>query len=546
MVSPRSVSARYLLSLGVVVTDVVHAAATDSPPRFQILNNTDVRGQLILTNAGTSVLDCATQCLSMPDCVAVVWNGPDSHYRDLKCGFKCAATGQIADPGEQAVIVRPSVDACHRPAPPPPRRPPTPPPPLMPVPADWADRVRTSDMLFSGIATFQPMPLNTNIGNGFVGGTVGCFPSNCGGALNGQFGSSLRSGGVNCIVNGVVHVAGVYSGAGTQSERAALPGVHAVWVEAAGPNGSDPVEFLGSALDLKGAMFLNRTRLPACGGATLEQRWFAHRENRSLLVYEMELLPKTGGAQSTSETCTVRLGSCNQPNSTAIEILTNSFDEMSGIETRLLRTRVPESNQTELVTVAQHFDRVPQLVSISSTAENQRVRSFIAAIRTSLPPDEGALNPKNPEAAAARDYAAASNQPVGALRQSHASAWEDLRRSRLEVGVDGQPNATTQAVSAAINSSYYYLLSSIRADWPGSFGTSPGGLANSAYEGHTFWDSEEWCVLIVGCLCGLPFAVADVWRALVVQALPRDCPLVPCDRRGDAKLPLVSTGSSSG
>eukprot|EP01043_Picozoa_sp_COSAG02_P009183 COSAG02_NODE_307_length_25111_cov_5.306693_23_plen_550_part_00 len=498
------------LAMALMVSPAVHALAValslttvdTGSPRFTVLNDTDLRGPLLSTKPGTSAFDCAVQCLAMPACVAVVWNGPNSHYRDLKCGFKCATGGKTADPGEQAVIVRPSVDKCHpapRPPPPTPPTPPPRPPPLVPVPAEWAEPVERSEMLFSGLAMLQPLPLNANIGNGYVGATVGCFPQNCGGVLSGrqQVGSVLRSGGVNCIVSGVIHVAGVYSGAGTQSERAALPGVHAVWVEAAGPNGTGPVEFAGSALDLKGARFLNRTRLPACSGATLEQRWFAHRDNRSLLVYEMELLPPVGSVQSTSVgSCMVRLGSCIQPNSTAMDALGHWFDETSGVETRLLRTRVPESNHTDYVTVAQHYDRVPELVALStSSGGSQQLRSFIAAIRTSLP-DEGLFEARNATAAAARDYAIAKNQSVKELRRSHARAWANLRRSRLEVGVVGKPNATTQAVSSAINSSYYYLLSSIRADWQGSHGTSPGGLANSAYEGHTFWDSEEWCVLI--------------------------------------------------
>jgi len=33
-------------------------------------------------------------------------------------------------------------------------------------------------------------------------------------------------------------------------------------------------------------------------------------------------------------------------------------------------------------------------------------------------------------------------------------------------------------------------LQAARTDWP--FSTSPGGIANNAYEGHTFWDLETW------------------------------------------------------
>ena len=36
----------------------------------------------------------------------------------------------------------------------------------------------------------------------------------------------------------------------------------------------------------------------------------------------------------------------------------------------------------------------------------------------------------------------------------------------------------------------YYLLASVRADWPQ--GLSPGGLATDGYNGHSFWDCETF------------------------------------------------------
>jgi len=37
----------------------------------------------------------------------------------------------------------------------------------------------------------------------------------------------------------------------------------------------------------------------------------------------------------------------------------------------------------------------------------------------------------------------------------------------------------------------YYILSSIRSDWP--YGLSPGGLpGGEEYMGHTFWDQDIW------------------------------------------------------
>ena len=456
-----------------------HVSLKSDDGKFAVLNNTDLSGPAgsqIAIKPGRSALDCAQQCDAMAGCVAVVWNGPASTIHDGMCGFKCVATGRRDDPGEQAVIVRPNEDRCHSPPPPPP------PPPLVPIPAEWMGAVNASQMLFSGLPTFQPLPLEANIGNGYVGFTLGCFRGTCGSQQ--LLGASMRSGGTNCVRPGVVRVAGVYNGAGTQSARAALPGVHSVYAVNAGPNGVGEVQFAGSALDLEGARFLNRSLLVACAGQVLEQRWYAHRALRSLLVHELELLPAAGNA-TRGPSCRIELASCNEQNTSAVDCVVRQTPEAVS---RTCTTRVPESSTEDVVEVVQHFRRVPDRVVLTP---GQAIK-FVAAIRTSLP-EEGAVASQNPAAAAASDFELAHNLSSASLRRSHDQAWNDLRRSRIEVGVaSGSPNATTQGVAAAINSSYFYLLSSIRQDWPGSWGTSPGGLANSAYEGHTFWDSEEW------------------------------------------------------
>ena len=280
------------------------------------------------------------------------------------------------------------------------------------------------------------MPLYPNIGNGYVGATLGCFPSNCGGdelarddALqgrrHGRSGTSTStsarsgsgSGSVNRVANGVVRVAGVYSGVGTKTQRAALPGVHSVFVTGAGGKAA---EYAGSALDLENATFFNRTRLPGCGGAILEQRWFAHRGMRSVLVYEMELLHGPAGSGSDPSTasvaamasCVVEMASCNQ-DATADVNVTVKHTPIAGVVTRSLTTKVPESNLTSLVTVVQHFDQVTDTVALT-IGQSKR---FIAALRTSLP-DDG----NQPTATAAADYATATATPDGTLRSTHAEA----------------------------------------------------------------------------------------------------------------------------
>ena len=63
----------------------------------------------------------------------------------------------------------------------------------------------------------QGLPLYPNVGNGYVGGTLGCFQQ-----LGGNEGPRATAG--------IVHVAGVFNGGGTGSKRAEVPGVHSVYV----------------------------------------------------------------------------------------------------------------------------------------------------------------------------------------------------------------------------------------------------------------------------------------------------------------------------
>ena len=463
---------------------------------FTVLNDTDLPGAQIAVKPGSSALDCAAQCLAMPDCVAVVWNAPGSKYHDRNCGFKCTVTRQVADPGEQAVIVRPNIDRC--PAPPTPPPPPPSPPPLVPLPADWAPAVDAAELLYGGRSRLDPLPLYPNIGNGYVGGTLGCFPSTCGSEVSTgaagaprKTGAHAGTGSTNCVVSGVLRIAGVYNGAGTRSVRAALPAVYSVFVTRAG---GEPVEFAGSALDMQNATFRNRTKLPGCGGRVLEQRWYAHRAMRSVLVYEMELLGSSSAAEDgADESCVVELSSCNLNATGDVDVVSRPAEPPSSgaVVARNCTTRTPESRQAALVTVAMRFQPVGANVTMTPGQTTQ----FISAMRTSLPDDKHS-RAAGPSAAAAADFAEAVSMPPAALHRSHAAAWAALRHSRVELGpaphAGRQRNASGIAVAAAVNSSFYALLSSIRSDWAGGWGTSPGGLANSAYEGHVFWDMEEW------------------------------------------------------
>ena len=149
------------------------------------------------------------------------------------------------------------------------------------------------------------------------------------------------------------------------------------------------------------------------------------------------------------------------------------------------QTVASETPSTSLVTVGRVYKQPQATMALESAA----TQLFLAILTTSLMEEgEAAMEPVK---AAAALYARLNSNTTATtvLRQSHEAAWSKLYASRIEVGgARGDPTAT--AIAAAVNSSMYYLLSAAREDWP--FSTSPGGLANNAYLGHTFWDLATW------------------------------------------------------
>lgn len=337
----------------------------------------------------------------------------------------------------------------------------------MPPPQEWLPGIRSASILYSGQADLgawiesehRTLPLYPNFGNGYLGGVLGCFAED--GGAEGP-----------TAVPGVIHVAGVFTGKGTSSHRAETPGMFSLYPVSAA---NSPVAFAGSALDLATGVFKNRTKLPGCGDeAVLEQRWYAHRALRNVLVYEVELLaPRAYGVQMAHATgCPISFSGCNgHPTDTVTTIVANNTD---GVVHAQSKTTATETPSTPLVTVGRVYKQPPATMTLTPTA----TEVFLAVLTTSLE-EEGQEVAEDPLAAAAKLYThhSANSSAPTQLMQSHEVAWSELYTSRIELG-GANDDPTAIAVAAAVNSSMYYLLSAAREDWP--FSTSPGGLANNA------------------------------------------------------------------
>jgi trehalose/maltose hydrolase-like predicted phosphorylase len=329
-----------------------------------------------------------------------------------------------------------------------------------PIPPDWRPRVEEGNMLFGSAEPSETYRMAA-VGNGYMSSVVG---------------------------SDTIYVAGVFNGAGQTTHRARIPSTNAITLTNA--------QHVGSALDLERAVFYRRSTYQnclACAVFNIEQRWYTHRYYASLFVHEIEIKSLT----ATGETATFQIALNNGTKSVDMNLqpLTPVIRNTILIDGK---TYTPEQPTSTRVEVAVCSDFVPTSISVNATGEAQTFY-FITAIRTSLdsvmPVDDAIIDFQN------------ALGMKGGLLSTHIAAWADIWEAGIEVG-------GRLELAQAINSSLYYLLSAIRegnyetmqnykvgmeprwkrtSSFPvQSFSLSPGSLATSGYNGHTFWDADVW------------------------------------------------------
>eukprot|EP01046_Picozoa_sp_COSAG06_P004681 COSAG06_NODE_199_length_20418_cov_43.318421_14_plen_936_part_00 len=256
----------------------------------------------------------------------------------------------------------------------------------------------------------------------------------------------------------------------------------------------------GALLDLREATFSRRWTMARQSASSpppsieLEQRWYAHRAIPSLFVMEVEVRVPCGLA-SDKAAAAAGLASSLQNisisvwNTTNTTINIHSAPGRSGLN--LTKTTSADGSSTVLVgetaqpegwvapvQVAVVSTVVPETLEFPSVCGNHSQR-FVMAVRStkSTPTGGGVL------AAAQADYDKAMGAEAGALHATHVDAWSELWRSGMEIG-------GRQEAAIALNSSQYWVLSSLRDDWP--YSCCGTGLYQNGWNGVSFWDCEMW------------------------------------------------------
>jgi trehalose/maltose hydrolase-like predicted phosphorylase len=311
--------------------------------------------------------------------------------------------------------------------------------------------------------------------------------------------ASVGNGYAAFVIDGAeLYVGGIYNGpAGVMnpSHRAALVNYQGVKVSG---------QLLYGGLNMEQATYTRVYQInPQC---TVTQTFYAHRTNRHLLVQSITV-DNTAGTTN----CLVTLSNLDQKPITEDFTLLKSTVHPTQMYTvrefQILTSEAPNGVKPRVGVATSDFgvqstskngatwnvgsnglrqdaanahstSSDPQLVSkreVTVAPGAVTEIPWITAIWTDL-------ETQTPFQAAESEYLAAV-QGYGSLFGSHTQSWESLWSSRIEVGGN-------LALAQIINSSIYYTLSSIRADWPWSL--SPGGLASNGYNGHVFWDAETW------------------------------------------------------
>jgi len=305
------------------------------------------------------------------------------------------------------------------------------------IPNDWIERSSQGNLIY---VDKEPLDKNylPSISNGYLGTVLDSDNIFVGGVYVGEF----------IVFEKLI---------GFHSKRARIPATQKIVPK--------NCETIGSALDIERAMYLRRFQLDK---AQIEQRWFAHRGLRSLLVHQINV-----NATRSVGLVNLQLENLPSPKSEDISFEQVNCPHSSSQSTcyvgELIRLETPDSDRIKVAVVT---SQIPS--SLQVEASTDRTFTFLTSIRTTIDSSDPLMD-------ASIDFIRGLSMDPKLLLSNHTMEWAKLWQSGYELGGNLD-------LAIKMNTTLYYMLSSTRKDYV--WGISPGGIATNSYNGLMFWDQE--------------------------------------------------------
>ena len=332
------------------------------------------------------------------------------------------------------------------------------------VPADWTTRQSTGNLVYSALSPGPdggkgPHPL-PNYGNGYAAT---------------QYGQPT------------FYVAGLFSGplpppfgtaTGAVSQRAGLPSVAL---------GADARNATALALDFGHATV--EELLPQPGGGVARQTHYFHRERKHLIVAQVEL--RAGGALAAELELSSTLHPCSGPGACVPwQPAPPPSDEASCFVAIVAGEKCDGDVLCKQLPPAQRAGyKITAAMCTGAGKSTLRAAAGSTARATRLASVWTSLESADPLAEASKEWvaqAALVAADPAALWNGHVEAQAAL----LSPGIEVEELHGSRALAQNVNASLYGILISLRDEL--NFSTSPGGLPNGCYNGHAFWDVEQF------------------------------------------------------
>ncbi|KAM7414708.1 hypothetical protein PAMA_019493 [Pampus argenteus] len=267
------------------------------------------------------------------------------------------------------------------------------------------------------------------------------------------------------VYNNIMHMGGVYNGAGGFCHRADIPCPLAVKVE------TKEAARHAYSLDTHTGIFTHALR---SASVTVSQSLYSHRYHSNLMVMEILMVRQV----TSEEPITVNLVSSFKPQST--DIVFESGPDYKGGRYIHGQTTTAEFPEGSCPAVHLIWTLIPSTLTLLPEQSEARW-GFILVVANSLGDAEANFDK------------GLNLMASGNLRPSHEHAWKELwLQSKVEV-------TGSDSLCKALIGCMFYLLSAFPSihDTSSSFGgVSPGGLSNGGdnqdYWGHVFWDQDIW------------------------------------------------------